>query len=604
MLVMMTDASDPQLSTSPSARIDSMVDAELTRLLYRSVSFGLFSNLALAALMVAGSWTYVDSTFALVWLGANIVLVAIRWAQLQAFNRANPNQDELPAWRRKFILGLIPHGAIWGVGAWMFLNAPELLPRMLAVLILGGLNSGAARSLASVKSAYLAYALTTLGPVGLRFLTYDDVGGWTLAACTLTYALFLINTASLHRRDLQELHRLNFQNEELVQSLTEARDRAESANRAKSEFLAIMSHEIRTPMNGVIGMLDILPYSGLPDAQRHQVDIAMNSADSLLRLLNDILDLSRIEAGELKFEQSPFSVRVLVGEVSALLSAPAATKKNHIRSSLDDLVPDAVMGDSLRLRQILLNLLGNAVKFTANGSIDLNVETIEHDAKSVVLQFSIIDTGIGMSPAVKAKLFQNFSQGDSSTTRRYGGSGLGLAISQRLVKGMGGEISVESEPDKGSRFHFTISLPLASELSRAQRTSFSIHDRPPPARPGPRILIAEDESSNLLIIRKLIEQLGYTSTACNNGAEAVSLVLAQPWDLILMDVHMPHLDGIEATKRIRADPRMAELPIIALTASATLAERQVYLAAGLSDVLPKPVTRESVSECLNRWLPV
>ena len=462
----MRAAPDPNLSPNRDVRIENMIDAEMTRLLFRSVGFGLFSNFALAILLVLGSWPHVAKTVSLPWLGATLVLVTIRWWHVRLFFRTAPTEEELPRWRRQFLWGLAPSGALWGLGGWVFLNTSELLPLMLTLLILGGLNSGAARSLASVKAAYIMYAVTTLGPVGLRFMTYDDAAGWILVACTFTYSIFLINTSSLHRLDLRKLHRLNFQNEDLVHGLTEARDRAESANRAKSEFLANMSHEIRTPMNGVIGMLDILRYSDLPETQRGQVDIAIHSAESLLRLLNDILDLSRIEAGELKFEQSPFSVRDLVGEVSALLAAPASVRKNQIRSSLDDHVPDAVIGDSLRLRQILLNLMGNAVKFTANGSIDLQVETIQRDPKSVKLQFSVIDTGIGMSAPVKSKLFQNFSQGDSSTTRRYGGSGLGLAISQRLVKGMGGEIEVESEPDQGSRFRFSITLPRAPDLKR------------------------------------------------------------------------------------------------------------------------------------------
>lgn len=397
----------------------------------------------------------------------------------------------------------------------------------------------------------------------------------------------------------------------IQRNLTEARQGAEAATKAKADFLACMSHEIRTPMNGIIGLTQLALNQKMHPELQDFLEKIYQSSQSLMGILNDILDFSKLEAGQVSIESIPFELGAVLDNLRFLFEETAALKALELHLEIAEGVPNELVGDALRLQQVLSNLISNALKFTERGQVSLFIAPVEITPSKATIAFAVEDTGIGMSEQVKSKLFQEFTQADSSITRRFGGTGLGLVISRNLLQLMGGDFSVESTVNRGSRFSFALTFALPA-TKKTRRTGQRVKQVPGDLRRnleilaaplrGTTILVVEDNAINQKVVCEFLKVSGIRTVVANNGEEALMLLEHEHFDAILMDLHMPVMGGAEATEHIRGNPRYRDLPIIALTAGVMEDERERCFAAGMNDFVAKPINPQQLMQVLATWV--
>jgi signal transduction histidine kinase/CheY-like chemotaxis protein len=593
-------------SRATPAAIERQIEFERINTLYAIAQPMLVGGIAFSILIGLLLSSSVSQALLALWLALKLLLLVLRIVDGRLFLRDRHRSLRMAAWKNRFFVGTILDSLTWGLLTVLFLPTSDAVINGVMVAGMVGVASAGVLALSAHRVASGAALVLVLGPlVEQQALSATVVERYTAATLLVYGAILFLESQYSHRRFTESM-RLRFENAAIAEERHRALVYAEHSNAAKTRFLASVSHELRTPLNGIIGMTQLVAIEPLSTLQRQRLDVLRHSAEHLVTVIGDLLDLSRIEFDRIELNPQPTLIAQTVRDVTDLLQ-PVAEERGLAFEVVFDLgLPAAAQMDASRVKQVLHNLIGNALKFTARGGVGVAVSMADG-----LLRFGVNDSGEGIPPTAIERIFDAFEQGPSSTAPARSGAGLGLTISRRLARAMGGDVTCRSVPGVGTTFEFTVAFrptpktptprpSLSEELAAAGQTSATRLERPG------RVLVVEDNEVNALVVRGMLEQMGVSAELAVDGQKALARMGQTAYDLVLMDCQMPVLDGWEATRiwraretRLRQNPRM---PIVALTASAAAGERERCLEAGMDGYLSKPFTREALGELVDRYL--
>ncbi len=596
----------PSADARDAAAIERQIEFERIATLYALAQPMLIGAIAFSLLIGLLLAPFVAQPLLLGWVVLKALLLVGRLVDGRLFLRDRHRSMRLVTWKGRYFAGSILDSVTWGLLTVLFLPTADAAVNGVMVAGIVGVASAGVLAMSAHRLASGAALVLVLGPlIEQQALSATPLEHYT-AATLLVYGAMLFLGAQYSHRRFSESVRLRFENAAIADERHRALVYAEHSNAAKTRFLASVSHELRTPLNGIIGMTQLVAVESLSTLQRQRLDVLRHSAEHLVSVIGDLLDLSRIEFDRIELDAQPTLIAQTVRDVTDLLQPVAEERGLAFEVIFDLSLPAAALMDASRVKQVLHNLIGNALKFTAHGSVGLAVAMSDG-----LLRFRVSDSGEGIPPEAIERIFDAFEQGPSSTAPARSGAGLGLTISRRLARAMGGDVSCRSVPGVGTTFEFTIAFrptpktptprpSLSEELAAAGEAPAE-----PLARSG-RVLVVEDNEVNALVVRGMLAQMGVDAELAVDGEKALARMCQSAYDLVLMDCQMPVLDGWEATRLWRArETRLRQkqrVPIVALTASAAAGERERCLDAGMDDYLSKPFTREALGGLIDRYL--
>ncbi len=595
----------PDVRATPAA-IERQIEFERVSTLYSIAPPTLLGGMAFTCLLGLMLQPFVSNGLLAAWLAFKLLLLGMRFIDGRLFARDRHRAMRMQAWKNRFFIATILDSLTWGLMTVLFTPTSDAVTNGVMVAGMVGVASASVLALSAHRVASGAALALVLGPlIEQQALSSTDVEHITAATLLIYSAVLFVESQNSHRRFTESM-RLRFENAAIAEERHRALVFAEHSNAAKTRFLASVSHELRTPLNGIIGMTQLLAVEPLSALQMQRLDVLRHSAEHLVTVIGDLLDLSRIEFERIELNPQPTLIAQTVRDVTDLLQPLAEERGLHFDVVFDLGLPAAALIDASRVKQVLHNLIGNALKFTATGRVGLAVSMSEG-----MLRFRVNDTGEGIPAEAIERIFDAFEQGPSSTAPARSGAGLGLTISRRLARAMGGDVTCRSVPGVGTTFDFAIAFRQTPKTptprpSVAEELAAAAQPGPVPPRRSARVLVVEDNEVNALVVRGMLEQMGISADLAVNGQNALASMGDMPYELVLMDCQMPVLDGWEATRLWRArETRLRQIlrtPIVALTASAAAGERERCLEAGMDDYLSKPFSRDALAEVVDRYV--